>query len=637
QFEAGYEYGPTFQGLRRAWSRGREVFAEVALPEEVADSARHFGLHPALLDAALHASTFCEGQGPTEDGRTPLPFAWNGVNLHASGATALRVRAVPVGSDGVSLQLADHEGQSVAAIDALTLRSIAVDQLAKGTGRSAAGESLFRVEWVPLTPKESAAKIPEGVELLNLTGASGDVRDLTGHVLHVVQDYLADDDRPDGARLAVLTRGAVATASSTELTSPPAAAVWGLIRSAQAEHPHRLVLIDLDDQPASRAALATALTTAIAVDEPQLAIRQGTLAAPRLARSAADPGLAVPEGAEAWRLDSADGSTFEGLTLVPSPEALAPLAPGQVRVAVRAAGLNFRDVLVSLGMVPGQRGIGGEAAGVVLDVGAEVTDLAPGDRVMGTFDIDFGAIGTRAVTDRRLLAPIPRGWSFNEAASVPITFLTAYYGLRDLAGLRAGESVLINAAAGGVGMAAAQLARHFGAEVYGTASPGKWAALRPLGLDDEHLGSSRTTEFRERFLTHTRQRGVDVVVNSLAGEFTDASLDLLPRGGRFLEMGKTDIRDAAEVAAAHPGVVYQAYDLREAGPDRIQQILVELVDLCERGLLNPLPVTPWDVRRAPDAFRHMSQARHVGKVVLTVPRRLDPEGTVLISGAGMIG
>ncbi|MGW2811992.1 SDR family NAD(P)-dependent oxidoreductase, partial [Streptomyces sp. NPDC001450] len=124
----------------------------------------------------------------------------------------------------------------------------------------------------------------------------------------------------------------------------------------------------------------------------------------------------------------------------------------------------------------------------------------------------------------------------------------------------------------------------------------------------------------------------DVVLDSLAGEFVDASLRLLPRGGRFLEMGKTDVRDAGRVAADHPGVTYQAFDLMDVTPERIGQMLAELVALFEAGVLKPLPVTCWDVRRAPEAFRYLSQARHVGKVVLTVPAALDAAGTVLVTG-----
>ena len=147
-----------------------------------------------------------------------------------------------------------------------------------------------------------------------------------------------------------------------------------------------------------------------------------------------------------------------------------------------------------------------------------------------------------------MLVKVPQGWSFAQAAGVPVAFLTALYGLADLAAIRAGESVLIHAGTGGVGMAAVQLARQRGVEVFVTASRGKWDTLRAMGFDEDHIGDSRTLAFEEKFLAVTGGRGVDVVLNSLAGEFVDASLRLLVRGGRFIEMGKTDIRDAQVIA-----------------------------------------------------------------------------------------
>ncbi|GDY42839.1 hypothetical protein SANT12839_037210 [Streptomyces antimycoticus] len=307
-----------------------------------------------------------------------------------------------------------------------------------------------------------------------------------------------------------------------------------------------------------------------------------------------------------------------------------------MRVAVRAAGVNFRDVLNALGMYPGDAGLmGSEGAGVVLETGPGVTDLAPGDRVMGMLPGGFGPL---VVVDRRMIAPMPDGWSFAQAASVPIVFMTAYYALRDLADLQGGESLLVHAAAGGVGMAAVQLARHWGVDVYATASQGKWDTLRSLGLADDRIASSRDLAFEETFREASGGCGVDVVLDSLAREFVDASLRLLPRGGRFVEMGKTDVRLPEEVAAAYPGVSYQAFDLTEAGLDRIQEMLCELLELFQRGALRALPITAWDLRQAPDAFRYLSQARHIGKVVLTVPAPWNPDGTVLITGGtGTLG
>ncbi|MFC7591214.1 SDR family NAD(P)-dependent oxidoreductase [Nonomuraea antimicrobica] len=175
-------------------------------------------------------------------------------------------------------------------------------------------------------------------------------------------------------------------------------------------------------------------------------------------------------------------------------------------------------------------------------------------------------------------------------------------------------------------MAAVQLGRHLGAEVFGTAHPRKWDLLRTMGLDDAHIASSRSTDFADAF------PGMDVVLNSLAGTFVDASLRLLGPGGRFAEMGKTDLRDPRAVEAEHPEVTYRPFNLPDVPPDRIREIFAELMPLFERGVLRTLPVTARGIRRARAAFREMSRSRHTGKVVLTVPHPIDPEGTVLITG-----
>ena len=335
---------------------------------------------------------------------------------------------------------------------------------------------------------------------------------------------------------------------------------------------------------------------------------------------------------------SPERGTLDRLALVASPQAAAPLAAGQVRVAVRAAGLNFRDVLIGLDMYPGAGMMGSEIAGIVIETGPGVTGPAAGDRVLG---ITAGGFGPVAVTDARLLTSVPAGWSFTAAASVPVAFTTAWYALADLAGARPGQRLLVHSAAGGVGMAAVAIARHLGLEVFGTASPGKHAVLAGLGLDEAHVASSRTPGFEPEFLAATGGAGMDIVLNALAGELTDASLRLLPEGGGFIEMGKTDLRDAEQVARDHPGVRYQAFETGDAGPDRLGQILAQVTRLLADGKLAMPPVRTWDVRRGREAFRFMSQARHAGKLVLTIPP--DPAapreaGTVLVTGGtGTLG
>nr|WP_275412118.1 type I polyketide synthase [Catellatospora coxensis] len=669
--EHGYRYEGAFTGLRRVWTDGGDVLAEVVLPEQHRADAGRFTLHPALLDAALHPLL----PGVVGGGRPLLPFAWTGLTVYAAGATELRVRlSISEDEQGATarLLLADPTGAVVATVDELTLRPLTRQVLAGTAGNGA----LYELDWSTVPPAEQAAAAYPmiGPDLLGLRPAAvhadlaalgaaldagepapdvvlccaaspapGDmpaaVRDAAYGVLDLVQAWLADE-RFARSRLAVVTRRAMARAGE-RVGDLPHAAVWGLVRTAQTENPDRFVLVDLDDLPGTPRLLAGALATG----EPQLLLRDGAALAPRLARPSAGDVLPVPEDSPAYKL-IVDGGTLENLRFVPAPEVLEPLAEGTVRVSVRAGGLNFRDVLIGLGMVDQRHAVmGAEGAGVVVEVGPGVTDLAVGDRVTGYFP---GAFAPLAVADRRLLARLPDGWGFAQAASVPVVFLTAYYGLVDLGRVRPGEKVLIHAAAGGVGIAAVQLARHLGAEVFGTASPGKWGTLRALGLDDDHIAHSRTLDFGDRIRAVTGGSGVDVVLNSLADEFIDTSLRLLGDGGRFLEMGKTDIRDTAQVEAAHPGVTYRVYDLTAlastepgtpgAMPERMQEILAEVLALFEQGVLQPLPVTTWDVRHAVEAFRFLSQARGTGKVVLTVPRPLDPDGTVLITGAtGTLG
>lgn len=656
--ERGYEYGPTFQGLTGLWRRGSELFAEVAAPVDIGSQANEMGIHPAVLDAVLHAIGF----GIDSD-RTMLPFCWRGVSLHAGGAGRVRARIAVVGDDEISVDVADSAGAPVLTVHSLATRPMTAEQLCAAADAASDVPELgpLEVTWKPIpldhniingrtepsvqSWEDFCAGAADGVMtdvhgadprtadsrrvVIWECGSAGDdvvaaVHDATHAALQVLQRWLA------GHRvgtLAVLTHGAV-TLPGEQVIDLAAAAVWGLVRSAQAEHPGQIVLIDTD-----AAVDAAAL---IAAEEPQLVVRAGTVHAARLTSVPAL--LELPADTSTWRL-SADGSgTLENLKIRTCSDAAAPLQPGEVRVAVAATGVNFRDVMAALGMYPGQPPVlGAEGAGVVTETGADVADLAVGDTVMGL----LAGTGPLAVADHRLLVAMPRGWSFEQAAGAPVAFLTALYGLVDLAGLRDGESVLVHAGTGGVGMAAVQLAHHLGAEVFVTASRGKWDSLRAIGFDDDHIGDSRTLDFEDKFRTVTEGRGVDVVLNSLAGEFVDASLRLLARGGRFIEMGKTDIRDAEMIAVDHPGVRYRAFDLAETGPQRKAAMLTELRTLFDAQLLAPLPVADWDVRCAPEAYRFISQARHIGKVVLTMPSALAgrlAEGTVLITGAtGMVG
>jgi NADPH:quinone reductase-like Zn-dependent oxidoreductase/NAD(P)-dependent dehydrogenase (short-subunit alcohol dehydrogenase family) len=353
---------------------------------------------------------------------------------------------------------------------------------------------------------------------------------------------------------------------------------------------------------------------------------------PRLARRTS--GLVAPTDTETWRLHTT-GKTISDLELVHDERMIGELDPKKVKVSVRTCALNFRDVFNVLGLAPMHNGLGQEGAGIVLEVGSAVTKVKPGDRVMGMFP---GSIGPITITDEDVLGPLPEGWTFAEGASAPLVFTTAYHGLLNIADMKAGERLLIHSAAGGVGLAAIQLAQARGIEIFGTASKGKWATLRALGLDDDHIGDSRTTEFEDKFRATTNGEGIDIVLNSLTGEFIDASFRLLREGGRFLEMGIADLRDPAEIAVQYPGIRYEPFELFGAPIPEIAPGWAAASDLALRGEIKPLPFSVWDVRRSPEAFQFFSQAKQIGKVVITVPRPIDEDGTALITGGtGTLG
>ncbi|MFC5754230.1 SDR family NAD(P)-dependent oxidoreductase [Actinomadura rugatobispora] len=314
----GYQYGPVFQGLRAMWRRGEEVFAEVELPEDAGDGA--FALHPALLDAVLHTGLV------DHDGPTLLPFSWNGAELYATGARALRARVAPVPEGGVTVQAADVAGEPVFSVARLDMLPVSADAV-RGAGSDGAG--LYRVTWTPLPPAGAVPvgrfavlgedefgtdceRYPDLAALVAAVDAGGPVpeavfaacppepagtavpdavRASTGRVLALVQEWLAEE-RFAASRLVLLTGAAVATGPD-EAGDPVGMAVWGLVRSAQMEHPDRLVLADVEGGVPAEAALARALGT----DEPQLAFRAGEVLVPRLAR-APEP-VKNPEPAQA--------------------------------------------------------------------------------------------------------------------------------------------------------------------------------------------------------------------------------------------------------------------------------------------------------------------------------------------------
>ncbi|WP_206318059.1 type I polyketide synthase [Streptomyces composti] len=286
--ESGFEYGPEFQGLRAAWRRGDEVFAEVALPADLAEDAADFELHPALFDAALQTVGL---SSLAEDGAPALmPFSWRGIRLHATGATVLRVRLTVTGQEEVRLDAADALGSPVLTVDSLALRPLS-GRAAEAAAAATLRDALFRVEWVPVEAAQAEGPDPvwlsagEGLDGLSaskvvVAPCPPGERTSLHWVLDLVKRWLTEERFAD-SRLVLLTRNAIVT-SPEDTPDLEHAAIWGLIRSAQSEHPDRLVLIDTDDPTHD---LRGALTTG----EPQVAIRQGQFLVPRLARTTVTP------------------------------------------------------------------------------------------------------------------------------------------------------------------------------------------------------------------------------------------------------------------------------------------------------------------------------------------------------------
>jgi acyl transferase domain-containing protein/NADPH:quinone reductase-like Zn-dependent oxidoreductase/acyl carrier protein len=492
---------------------------------------------------------------------------------------------------GERFQRLESNRWSVDPRDAAQMQSVVTDWRSHGTPRAV----------IALWSLDGAGFDSRGADAAELRAS--------GALLHVLQALAADADAAPVA-LWLLTRGAQAVLPHEAPRSSAAAGAWAFLGVLAAEHPEfplRAVDTDAADLDALQAEL-------LAADPlPRVALRGPARYEPRLVRRPAAP-TAAPQP---QRLEVARAGTLDGLAL--RPLAPRPLKPNELRLQVHAAGLNFRDVLLALGVYPGTGiPLGAECAGLVTEVGSAVEGWHVGERVFGFV---HDSMGSEALAPAAFVARIPPGLSNEQAAALPVAFLTAHHGLFGIAGLQRGQRVLIHAGAGGVGLAAVQLALRAGAEVYATAgSPEKRAHLLAMGV--RAVMDSRSTSFAAELMRTTGGAGVDVLLNSLAGEFIPAGLGVVARGGWFLELGKRDIWTPDAVAAAHPTLRYAAYDLGDAAyadPRLLRPMLTELQAGLQDGSLQPLPITVFDFAQAADAFRHMAQAKHIGKIVLRLP------------------
>ncbi|HLS56240.1 MAG TPA: SDR family NAD(P)-dependent oxidoreductase [Zeimonas sp.] len=648
---AGASFGASFRSLGESYRAPGEAMGRVSFSGVT--GAERWLLHPVLLDGCLQLASVADG---AVEGSLWLPTQITRVARHgaATGPLWCHARLRPRDNDDqplvADMALWNEDGSPVASIEGVRFVRARAEDIARA-GSTLVERWGLEIEWRRVAAPQAATLAPSNWRIVGDSGAAGELlahglherghrAELTSvesaldgapeHVVHMRALDLPAGLDPESAlarlrpalesalelakacaastaqtppRLWFVTRNAQAVRGG-ESPSPLAAAVWGFARVVRAEHPAiRCTAIDIDDA-CTGASLAQALLAAGDRDT-QLAVRGGEAWQARI--------VPLPAAKE-FRIVPPRSGRIEDLGL--TPYAAAAPRRGEVRIEVQAAGLNFRDVLRALGMVSGPaEALGGECAGVVTAVGEDVTGFEPGDSV---FALAFGSLGTSVCVPQQFVAQRPSGLSPVLAAALPIACLTASYGLEELAGLRGGDRVLIHAATGGVGMAAVQLARLLGAEVFATAgSDAKRDRLRAMGI--RHVFDSRSLAFRDEILALTAGQGVQVVLNALSGEFIAAGLAVVAPGGCFLEMGKRGIWSPDVVAQRFPGVRYHAFDLGDAAQHDAAlapRLFARLLARLEAGQLTPLPVTVHPMREAQAAFETMAHARHTGKLVL---------------------
>ncbi len=548
----------------------------------------------------------------------------------AVGETSTTVETEPKAPEEKSwLVFADAAGFSDGLVSRLRGSGARCRVVRAGDDFESDGSDAFTVrpgvfaDWQKLL-EECAETLPERIVYLwNLDEKIGQFHSLDA-LLHLTNALEAI--RPAAKlRLDLVTRNAQPAGSERQPTAVAQAPAIGLMRVILNEHSNlawRSIDLSAEDSPNDEATLWRELQE----DGPEreIALRGEARYVRRLDRGRPtreqwlDPELPL-------RLESRERGHLDTLGFVPFE--LPSCESGQVLIEVKAAGMNFRDVLKALALYPGDapdaRIFGDEVGGIVRAVGPDVTHVAPGDRVFGLAVFGLASHTLARAGDVRR---IPADLTFEEAATLPVVFMTSWHALHNVARIRRGERILVHAGAGGVGMAAIQIALHLGAEVIATAgSPSKRALLKTLGV--QHVLDSRQGDFAEAVLELTGRKGVDVVLNALAGEAIPMGLSCLAEFGRFIEIGKRDIyqntriplRPLRQNASFH--VV--AMDAIFHGDEELtRQMLEQISVLVERGALRPLPYRAFPADRIDSAFRLMAGGKHIGKVVVALANPL---------------
>ncbi|WP_424102087.1 SDR family NAD(P)-dependent oxidoreductase [Moorena producens] len=433
--------------------------------------------------------------------------------------------------------------------------------------------------------------------------------------------------------------------------------LWGMGKVIALEHPElKCVRVDLDPK-ALVEEQGMALWEEICSEdvEDQVAIREQERYVPRLVRhqyteeSVSKKLLQIPQS-ESFRLDISSRGSLDDLILEPITRR--PPGVGEVEIRVMATGLNFLDVVAALGLIPHKvdgvsqkhlldtNSFGGECSGEVVAIGKGVEGFKIGDEIIAMAP---GSFSKYITVNEAFVVLKPESLNFEQAATIPANFLTAYYALHHMAQIKPGDRVLIHAAAGGTGMAAVQIAQLAGAEVFATASPPKWEALRSMGV--KYIMNSRTLDFASEVMKITQGQGVNIVLNSLtSGEFIAKSLSVVSRQGRFVEIAKRDVWESNQVAKIRPDVSYWVVDmvqLSKREPNLIQLMLQEIRQKFAESKLKLPPLKEFPIEDVVSAFRYMQQAKHIGKIVVTQSQEsfettkalsCSEDGTYLITG-----
>ncbi len=682
--DRGIDFGAGFRAMKQVRHGDAEAIAEIRLDEALADDLGRYLMHPALLDACFHASGAATDTLPgKDDGGMYLPIGVERYQWWRRPAGTLlahvKVRAPAQRGDMIAfdIEVQTRDGEPVARLDGLRCRRASRDMF-RQRSEARVAEWLYELAWQPqpLAAATAAARegtwvvfddgrgrgerladelAQRGAKVLRVDAADDPARvfatagTLAGVVsfaplrvpalgaddvpsagqrfgteaaLLLVQALAAMPAQPVAPRLWIVTAGSQPV-DGTETLRIEQAPVAGLARVAASEHPElRVTLVDLDPQAPPSDARWLADEVLADAEQTQVAWRKGVRWTAQMARKARRSAPHVDDAP--IRLNISERGTLENLAIEPA-QRRAP-GRGEVEIRIRASGLNFRDVLSALGMYPGEiRHLGSDCAGEITAVGEGVTQFAVGDRVVAMLE---GAFASHALARWEFVAPLPAGVSFEQGAAIPTAYLTADITLNLLGGMKRGDKVLIHSGAGGVGMAAIALAQRAGAEIFATAgSPEKRAVLARLGV--HHVLDTRSTAFGDEILRITGGKGVDMVLNSLAGAMLDKSFECLADGGIFLEIGKRGLWTHERVEQLGRGIRYHIVDCNDNAretPELVGQIFTRVLQEIESGVLPWLPVTTFAFEKAPDAFRYMAQARHIGRVVFrhrVEPRRLD--------------